>query len=73
MVGDTTVRQGPMQYLNEHQVAEMVGVSVSTLPAHRHQRRGLPYHKFEGRVLYTLEDVQDALAKRRISFNVNAA
>jgi len=44
-------------YLNEKQVAEITGLSLSTLRNHRHQRKGIPYAKYGRAVRYDSDDV----------------
>lgn len=61
-----TQQQVHQKFLNETQVAELVGVSIQTLRNHRFLRRGLPYYKFYKRVLYSLDDVLQYLQERRV-------
>ena len=57
------VRKGDLlvapEYLTPRQVAQLTGISVRTLEAMRGLRKGPPYHKVGGRVLYKLQDVRD--------------
>jgi len=61
-----------VRFFNELQVAQKLGISVSTLRAHRHQRKGLPYHKLGSRVLYREDDLDSYLARRRVTFDKEA-
>lgn len=54
-------------YLTELQVAEMTGVSVSTLQNHRHYCKGLPYIKFGKSVRYDKADVIAYMESRKIN------
>jgi predicted DNA-binding transcriptional regulator AlpA len=53
-------------YLNEKQVAEMIGLSVITLRNRRCQRRGFPYVKIGKSVRYLRQTVLDYMAERTI-------
>ena len=44
-------------YINEKRVAEITGLSLSTLRNHRHQRKGIPYIKYGRAVRYDTVDV----------------
>ena len=59
------------QHLNEHQVAERLGISVKTLRKMRHERRGVPYTKIGRRVLYSESDVAIWSEENKVSFNSN--
>jgi hypothetical protein len=52
--------------LNEKEVAEILGISLSKLRADRQHRRGIPFVKIGKRVLYQLEDIQETLEKNKI-------
>ena len=54
------------QYINESQVAEMTGISLSTLRNQRFERRGMPYHKISRSVRYKLTDVVEYMDARRV-------
>ena len=53
-------------FLNEKQVSIETGLSVSTLRAHRHQSKGLPYLKFGRRVLYDVRDIEAYLESCKV-------
>lgn len=57
------------QWLNEKEVSEMTGSAVQTLRNHRYKRRGIPYCKVGGRVLYKLSDVENYMDSCRIRFS----
>ncbi len=59
------------QHLNEHQVAERLGISVKTLQKMRYERRGVPYIKIGSRVLYSEGDVALWSDENKVSFNSN--
>lgn len=54
------------QCLTEHEVSARTGLSLSTLRAHRHKRRGLPYIKIGRSVRYRLCDLEEYLFEHRI-------
>jgi hypothetical protein len=55
------------QYLNEHQVAEIVNMSVQTLRNDRAGERKLfPYYKIGRSVRYRLDEVLSAMESRKI-------
>ena len=47
------------EYLSPRQVSRITGISTKTLEAWRGVRKGPPYYKAGGRVLYKLQDVRD--------------
>ncbi len=47
------------EYLSPRQVSQLTGIAVKTLEAWRGVRKGPPYYKLGGRVLYKLQDVRD--------------
>ena len=53
-------------YLNENEVAELLGVSVKLLQKHRWESKGLPYTKFGARVIYSEPEVVEYMEKHRI-------
>ena len=54
------------QWLREVEVAKMLGVSQSKLRNDRCQRRGLPYHKVDHTIRYSLTDILEYMEKKRI-------
>jgi hypothetical protein len=54
------------KYLNEKEVSERYGLSLSRLRADRFYRRGLPYHKFSRSCLYRVADIESCLKSHRI-------
>ena len=52
--------------LNEKQVSEIIGLSVSTLRLNRHKGVGIPYYKMGRSVRYDPEDVQYFLESNKI-------
>tara|TARA_R100000808_G_scaffold14493_1_gene34168 strand:+ start:1606 stop:2070 length:465 start_codon:yes stop_codon:yes gene_type:complete len=58
----------PIQkHFNEHQVAEITGLSVKTLQHYRRQKRGPTYLKMDRRVLYPESDLAAWLESKRTS------
>ena len=55
-----------MQYLNEKQVAELTGRSVSTLRNERSMRRGMPFIKVGRSVRYNKDDVTRFMESRKV-------
>ena len=53
-------------WINEKAAAEMTGLSVHTLRAHRLHRKGLPYAKVGRSVRYSTDDVAAFMAAARI-------
>lgn len=54
------------EYLNEHEVSEITGISVSSLRSNRFQMKGLPYLKIGRSVRYRLSDIYDYLDSKVI-------
>jgi hypothetical protein len=54
------------RYLNEHETAEITGLSVFTLRNDRHLKRGLPYSKIGSCVRYSTRDIHEFMARHRI-------
>ena len=55
-------------WLTEKQVAKIVGVSVSTLRAHRQARKGIPYTKVGRLVRYAATDILAFMKQRSIKY-----
>lgn len=53
-------------YLNEKQVSEFTGISLSSLRNHRHQCKGLPYIKLGKSVRYDIRDIIRHMESHRI-------
>lgn len=53
-------------YIDEKQVAEITGLSLSTLRRDRHMRQGMPYYKIGRAVRYSVEDIVEYMESRRI-------
>ena len=51
--------------LNEKQVAEMIGLSVSTLRLNRHKGVGIPYYKMGRAVRYDLKDLENFIQEQK--------
>jgi len=54
------------QYLDERQVARMIGRAVQTLRNDRHKGQGLPYVKFGRLVRYSVRDVHVFMESHRV-------
>ncbi len=54
------------QYLNEKEVCEFTGISLSSLRNNRHLCKGLPYIKLGKSVRYDLRDVISHMESHRI-------
>jgi len=54
------------RYLSEQQVAEITGISHTTLQQHRWQGKGLPYSKLGRSVRYLERDVFEYMEKHRV-------
>ena len=52
--------------LNEKEVAEMLGISLSKLRADRQHSRGIPFVKIGKRVLYRFDDIEGFLEDNKI-------
>ncbi|WP_319780079.1 hypothetical protein [Maridesulfovibrio sp.] len=59
-----------VQLLNERQVSEMTGYSLSKLRKDRHFMRGIPYVKLGKSVRYLMDDVENYVYQHRIDPNV---
>jgi hypothetical protein len=57
------------EWLNEKDVAILIGVSVYTLRQHRHKGIGLPYVKYGKSVRYSIADIFEYLKSRTINHN----
>jgi len=55
------------EWLNEKEVAILIGVSVYTLRQHRHKGIGLPYVKYGKSVRYSSADITAYLESRKIN------
>lgn len=54
------------KYVSTKTVSEITSIPEGTLQNLRYRRAGIPYHKFEGRVLYSLEDVDRFMRDCRV-------
>lgn len=54
------------RWISEKEVAEITGLSISTLQKHRFYRRGMPYAKIGKSCRYRLADVQAFMDSHRI-------
>jgi len=61
---DCSIRLGVSPLLNEHQVAEILGVSVASLRRWRLLRRGPKFLKLNSAVRYSQESITQWLATR---------
>ena len=57
------------KHLNEHEVAERIGISVKTLQRMRHEMRGIPFKKIGRRVIYSEIEVARYLDSHSVSLN----
>ena len=57
--GAGRVNTPELRHLNQTQLARRWSISPRTLERWRWQRKGPPYLKVEGRVLYRVEDVEE--------------
>lgn len=55
-------------WMTEKQVAEMTGISQSTLQKHRFQHKGIPYAKIGASVRYLNIEVQKFMASCQVKF-----
>ena len=53
-------------WLSEKEVAQLTGISVSTLQKNRFYRRGIPYSKVGRLVRYVLKDVEAYLSAHQV-------
>lgn len=53
-------------WLSEKEVAQLTGISVSTLQKNRFYRRGIPYSKVGRLVRYALKDVEAYLSTHQV-------
>ena len=54
------------RYINEKEVARIIGRGLQTLRNDRHRGRGLPYIKMGRSVRYSLEDIIAYMEARKI-------
>ncbi len=55
-----------LKWLSEKVVAELTGLSVSTLQKHRFKGRGIPYSKIGRAVRYAMADVVTYMEEHKI-------
>lgn len=71
MSSEVTPQSG-LRWLNERQVSDLTGISVSTLQKNRFKRRGIPYCKVGGHcVRYSLQDVRDFMQACRVDVSAS--
>ena len=58
------------KHLNEHQAADITGLSVKTMRRMRHEMRGPQYVKLGRRVVYSEVDLGSWLAANRVETQV---
>jgi predicted DNA-binding transcriptional regulator AlpA len=56
-----------IKWINEKEVALVLGISVYTLRQHRHKGIGLPYVKYGKSVRYSSADIAAYLESRKIN------
>lgn len=56
----------PRSLLTEQETADLLGVSVKTLPIWRHRGQGPDYIKVESAVRYKLSDLREYINKQRV-------
>lgn len=56
-------------WLTEKQVAELTGISRSTLQKNRFYHKGIPYSKIGSSIRYALAEVQKYMVSRQVNFN----
>lgn len=61
-----TNKQNKKLYINEQQVAEMTGISLSKLRNDRFKGRGLIYHKIDKSVRYKVSEVYEFMEARKV-------
>jgi hypothetical protein len=59
------------RFVNERIVAEAFGRSVKTLRNDRVQRRGLPYYRLRGQILYDLAECEALIRAGRLHGGTN--
>ena len=57
------------KHLNEHQTADIIGLSVKTLRRMRYEMRGPQYLKLGRRVVYSETDLNNWLKNNRVETN----
>ena len=55
-----------VRWVDELETAQITGLSVHTLRAHRHLRRGIPYTKIGRSVRYSVFDVESFMKQHRV-------
>lgn len=55
-------------FINEKELSEIVGVSLSTLRMNRVFNKGFPYYKLGKSVRYKLSEVNDYIEKNKVEF-----
>ena len=65
---DSAITAVTIEYLNEFQVAEMTGFSLSKLRNDRFFRKGMPYYKVGKSVRYSYADIKQFMENCKISF-----
>jgi len=54
------------QYFTVKQVSQLIGKAVDTLNNERSLRRGIPFIKIGGKVVYSLKDIEAYMQRNRI-------
>lgn len=56
------------RYMTASEAAKFVGITEQALANQRHERRGFPYIRMGGRVMYDMDDITKFMDARKISF-----
>jgi len=54
------------RYGSELDVQALTGIARRTLQKHRLLQRGFPFYRFQGRILYDLDEVADIIERGRV-------
>ena len=55
-----------MEYIKEEEVEKITGVKVGTLRQNRYKKRGFPYYKVGGKVLYKEADIIEYIERHKV-------
>ena len=62
-----TFNPNEIRYLNDKEVSKITGKAVATLRNERSLRKGIPYIKAGGKVLYSLQDIISYMNDHRVN------
>lgn len=62
-----TLNPNEIRYLNDKEVSKITGKAIATLRNERSLRKGIPYIKAGGKILYSLQDIVKYMNDHRVN------